>query len=68
MGKKAIPVPVAVTLIGIVVVLVGMFLYRGMSGGTVGDGRAGNVEASPPMPEAAKQQMIQTARQQRGGQ
>ena len=67
MGTRAIPIPVAALLIGIVVLAVGFFLYRGVTGGTVGDGRAGNVEASPPMPDAAKQQMIQTARQQHSG-
>ena len=54
-----VPVPFAAAIVAVLVVAVGFLLYRGITGGTVGDGRAGNVEASPPMPNAAKQDMIQ---------
>ena len=66
MGQRSISAPVAAIFICLVVAVVGFFLYRGATGGTVGDGREGHVQASPPMPDAAKQSMIQTARQQRG--
>lgn len=66
MGRRSISAPIAAVVIGLVAVVVVFLLYRGATGGTVGDGRAGNVEASPPMPDSAKQQMIQTARQQQG--
>jgi hypothetical protein len=66
MGQRSISGPLVAVVIGALVVVVGFLLYRGATGGTVGDGRAGNVEASPPMPIAAKQAMIQTARQQQG--
>ena len=42
MGQRSIPAPVAAVLICVVVAVVGFFLYRGATGGTVGDGRAGN--------------------------
>ncbi len=48
MAQKSVPVPLVATLIVVAVLLVGFFLYRNMSGGTVGDGNAGNVQASPP--------------------
>jgi len=59
MRQKTIPTPVVAALIALVVILAGFFLYRGATGGTVGDGKAGNVEASPPMPNTARQQMQQ---------
>ena len=58
MKHRTIPVPVAATLIAFIVVLAGFFIYRGVAGGFAGDGREGNVQASPPMPETAKQQML----------
>jgi hypothetical protein len=67
MGQKIISMPVAVTLLALVVLVAGFFLYKGVTGGTVGDGREGHVQASPPMPEAAKQQMIQQHSAPNGG-
>ena len=58
MRESAIPAPVAAALILIVVLAAGFFLYRGVTGGTVGDGHNGRVEASPPMPNAAKEQLM----------
>jgi hypothetical protein len=65
MGQKSVPAPLVAAIIVVVVLLAGFFLYKGATGGTVGDGKAGNVEASPPMPDAAKQQMMQQAAQGR---
>ena len=48
MGQKSIPVPAVVAVIALVVVMVGFLVYKGVSGGTVGDGKEGNVQASPP--------------------
>jgi hypothetical protein len=60
MGGKTIPMPVVAAVIAVIVLLVIGFLYKGATGGTVGDGKEGNVQASPPMPEAAKQEMLQS--------
>ena len=65
MGKREIPMPVVATVVALLVLVVGFVLYKGATGGTVGDGKTGNVEASPPMPDAAKQQMLQQAHMQR---
>ena len=65
MRGKSVPAPVVAAVIAVVVLLVGAFLYRGVTGGTVGDGKAGNVQASPPMPEAGKQEMLRQAQQSR---
>ena len=63
MGQKSLPIPLVATVITVLVLLVAVFLYKGVKGGgTVGDGKEGNVQASPPMPESAKQQMMQDAR------
>jgi hypothetical protein len=61
MKDKSLSTPVVATVITLMVLVLGFFLYKGITGGTVGDGKAGNVQASPPMPEAAKQQMMQSA-------
>ena len=60
MGGKSVPMPVVAAVIAVVAILVIVFLYKGVTGGTVGDGKAGNVQASPQMPEAAKQEMRQS--------
>jgi hypothetical protein len=65
MGQKNVSTPLVAAILVVVVLLAGFFLYKGATGGTVGDGKAGNVEASPPMPDAAKQQMMQQAAQGR---
>jgi len=67
MGQKNLSTPIAAAVIAVVVVLAGFALYRGVTGGTVGDGREGHVQASPPMPEAAKQEMVKQATGGRGG-
>jgi hypothetical protein len=61
MGQKSIPTPVVAAVIAVIVILVGVFLFKGATGGTVGTGTPGSVQASPPMPESAKQQMMQNA-------
>lgn len=48
MGQRTIPVPVVAAVIAVVVIMVGYFVFKGISGGTVGDGKEGNVQASPP--------------------
>lgn len=69
MEQKSIPIPVVVVLITVVVLMAGVFLYKGLTGGTVGDGHEGRIEASPPMPNAAaaKDQMRQQAHSQTNG-
>jgi hypothetical protein len=56
MEQKSVPAPVVVALIAIVIIVAGIFLYKGATGGTVGEGQPA---ASPPMPAAARQQMVQ---------
>ena len=63
MGKREIPTPLVAALIAIIVALTSFYLYKGATGGTVGDGHEGRIQASPPMPDAAKQQMMQQAQQ-----
>jgi len=58
-GKKEISFPVMIGIIAVVVLLAAFFLYRAMTGGTVGQGQAGSIQASPPMGDSAKQQMQQ---------
>jgi hypothetical protein len=67
MKDKSLPIPLVATVITLIVLVVGFFLYKGITGGTTGDGKEGNVQASPPMPEAAKQQMMQNAGRSVGG-
>lgn len=59
MGQKSIPTPLAASLITLVVIVAGIFLYKGMTGGVVSNGEAGKVQAAPPMPDAAKQELMQ---------
>ena len=44
MKDKSLPMPVVATVITLMVLVVGFFLYKGITGGTVGDGKAGNVQ------------------------
>lgn len=67
MGQKNLSTPIVAAVIAVVVVLAGFALYRGVTGGTVGDGQEGHVQASPPMPDAAKQQMVKQATGAKGG-
>ncbi|HLK58472.1 MAG TPA: hypothetical protein VKU00_18025 [Chthonomonadaceae bacterium] len=69
MGQKSISTPLVVAVIALVVLVIGFFLYKGATGGTVGDGHEGRVQAAPPMPggDAAKQQMIQQHAPNGGG-
>lgn len=48
--SKNISTPVAIAIIVVVLLVVGFFLYRGMTGGVQGNGRAGEVQAAPPVP------------------
>ena len=57
--KKEISGPLAAVAIAAAVVALGFFLYRGATGGIQGDGKAGNVEASPPIGPAAQQGLMQ---------
>jgi len=59
MGQKSLSTPVVVGVLAAVVLIVAVFLYKGVTGGTVGEGKPGSIQASPPMPDAAKQQMMQ---------
>jgi hypothetical protein len=58
MGERSISTPAFVVIVAVVVVVAGFLLFKGATGGTVGDGHTGRVEASPPMPDAAKQDML----------
>jgi len=53
--KKEIPPPVFAVVILLAVSMLGVFLYRGATGGVQGDGKTHNVEASPPIGGVAKQ-------------
>ncbi len=58
MGQREVsPVVVAVVVVIVAAVAV-FFLYKGATGGVVTNGTPGKVEASPPMPDAAKQEML----------
>lgn len=48
--SKNVSTPVAVALIVVVLLVVGFFLYRAMTGGVQGNGRAGEVQPAPPVP------------------
>jgi len=48
--NKNISTPVAVAIIVVVLLIVGFFLYRGLTGGVQGDGREGEVLPAPPVP------------------
>jgi len=48
--NKNISTPVAIAIIVVVLLVVGFFLYRGMTGGVQGNERAGEVRAAPPVP------------------
>jgi len=67
MGQKNLSTPLVVTLIAVVVAISGFVLYKGVTGGTVGDGHEGRVQAAPPMPEAGKQEMRNQAIHRNGG-
>jgi hypothetical protein len=47
--NKNISTPVAIAIIVVVLLVVGFFLYRGMTGGVQGNGREGEVQAAPPI-------------------
>lgn len=49
--KKEVSPFVLIGAIVAVLALVGYFIYAGATGGKQGDGKANNVEASPPMPK-----------------
>ena len=48
--KKEIPMPLIVAAVAFVVIFVGVFLYKAATGGQVGQGPAGTMEAAPPSP------------------
>lgn len=60
--KREIPAPLFGALIVVAVAVLGLFLYRGATGGVQGDGRTGNVEASPPVGPAAQQGLMDIQR------
>jgi hypothetical protein len=47
MNKQPIPTPVAVVAIILLVIVIGVFIYRGVTGGTVGAGEPGKVVIDP---------------------
>ena len=53
--KKELSGPVIAVVILIAIALFGWVVYRGVTGGVQGDGKVGNVEASPPIGPGAKQ-------------
>lgn len=48
--NKNVSAPLAIAIIVVVLLVVGFFLYRGMTGGVQGNGREGDVQAAPPVP------------------
>ncbi len=48
--NKNVSAPVAIAIIVVVLLVVGFFLYRGITGGVQGNGREGEVQAAPPVP------------------
>ena len=58
--KKEISGPIAAVVVAVAVIALGVFLYRGATGGVQGDGKVGNVEASPPIGPVAKQGLMQS--------
>ena len=56
MNKEVSPFVAIIAAIA-VIALVGFFIYRSSSGSIQGDGKAGNVEAAPPLPEHLKKKM-----------
>ncbi len=48
MDQKSIPTPVVAAVIVIVVLVVGVMLFKGATGGTVGTGEPGKVLTAPP--------------------
>ncbi len=49
--KQELPTGVVVVIIALIVLVAGFFLYRTfVAGGVQGDGRAGEVQAAPPVP------------------
>lgn len=59
--KQSIPAPIVAVVVVLLLAVVGFFLYKGATGGVQGDGKVGNVEASPPIPKHAQEQMMQGA-------
>ncbi|HZP84093.1 MAG TPA: hypothetical protein VFB21_20800 [Chthonomonadaceae bacterium] len=49
--SKQVSTPVAIAVVLAVVVVAGIFLFRGVTGGQQGDGKTGNIEAAPPAPK-----------------
>ncbi len=48
--SKNVSAPVAIAIIVVVLLVVGVLLYRAMTGGVQGNGREGDVQAAPPVP------------------
>lgn len=51
MGQKEIPLPAIIGAIAVLLVLVGFFIFKAATGGTVGEGVPGSIVAAPPMPK-----------------
>lgn len=64
MGQKQIPAPVVIGIVVVVAAIAIFVLYKGVTGGTVGEGKPGSIQASPPMPDAAKNKMMQDHQKQ----
>ena len=63
--KKEISGPLAAIALVAVLLVIGIFLFRGATGGVQGDGKVGTVEASPPMGPGARQGLAQQQPQPR---
>jgi hypothetical protein len=68
-NKEVSPIVAIIAAIA-VVALVGFFIYRSSAGSVQGDGKAGNVQAAPPLPDHLKKKMQDSyrAKQQSQGQ
>ena len=58
MGQREIPPSIMVAVLIAVVAGAAFLLFRGATAGQVSNGPEGKVMASPPMPDAARQQML----------
>ena len=50
MKDKQVSPPLIIAIISVVVLIAGFLLFRGATGGTVGTGEPGKVEAAPVIP------------------
>jgi hypothetical protein len=65
--KEVSPIAVIAAAVA-VIAIIGFFVYRSSAGSVQGDGKAGNVQAAPPLPEHLKAKMRQQHQQKQQAQ